>query len=113
MILYMRILMKHIKTILLFIYASVRRKLYDKVRRKIESYGNIDTTKIAADVKYKTIGWADPADPVGHPVPALLTQISFEADPHDPLALNFWVGSVTRRADPAHSHPEWQPFRGA
>ena len=61
--------------------------------------------KTAAVVSYKTIRRAVPADPTGHSVAALLTLL-FEADPRDPLALNFWVGSVTRRADPAHSHPD-------
>ena len=52
--------------------------------------------------------WVGPSDPSGHTVPALLTHILFKVNPLGPLALNFWVGSVTRRADPAHSHPDSQ-----
>ena len=111
-VLYVQILQKHIKTILLFIYASVRRKLYNWLHCKIGSYDKVGRMKTAAVVSYKTIRRAGPADPTGHSVAALLTQILFEADPRDPLALNFWVGSVTRRADPAHSHPEFWTFVG-
>jgi hypothetical protein len=34
----------------------------------------------------------------------LLTQISFEVDPHDLLTLNFLVGSATQHI---HSHPDY------
>ena len=54
---------------------------------------------------FKTMKRDDPADPAGQSVPAPLTQNSLEADPCDPLALNFWARSATRWADPAHSHP--------
>jgi hypothetical protein len=43
---------------------------------------------------------------MGHLMPAPMTQILFKADPHGPLALIFWIGYVTQRVDPAHSHPD-------
>jgi hypothetical protein len=33
-----------------------------------------------------------------------LAHKQFEADPCAPMASKYWVGSVTQRADPAHSH---------
>lgn len=36
--------------------------------------------------------WVDPTDPLGQSVLASLTQVRFEADPHDPLASIFRVG---------------------
>jgi hypothetical protein len=52
--------------------------------------------------------WAVLADLSGYSVPHVLTQILFEAGPRDPLALTFWVGSATRRADLPRSHPKPQ-----
>ncbi|KAM0849287.1 hypothetical protein ACQ4PT_053819 [Festuca glaucescens] len=43
---------------------------------------------------------------MGQPRPSSLAQKMFKADLRDPIASKFWAGSVTRRVDPDHSHPE-------
>jgi hypothetical protein len=47
--------------------------------------------------------WIGLTDPLGHSVPASLTQILYEAGP---AALFFWVGPTTRWVNPTQSHPE-------
>jgi hypothetical protein len=51
--------------------------------------------------------WVGLTDPLGHSVPASLTQISYEAGPTAPMALFFWVGPTTRWVDLTQSHPDW------
>jgi hypothetical protein len=69
----------------------------------VNTFGTAIQAQLLSDV---ATFWVDPAGPTGLTMPAPLAQILFRADPRDPMALFFWVGSATHWVDPAQSHPE-------